>query len=274
MKTALILGITADIGRELGARFARDGWHIVGTHRPGAKLGPASAAWDLLPCDLSSNESVDRAIQACRSRSLAWDLVVVAAGTEQPIGDFFRCGADAWEQGIAVNALAPLRFIRGIHELRRQPGAAHVAFFSGAGTNNAAPAYSAYCAAKIFLIKMCELLDAESADTSFFIVGPGIVRTKIHQQTLDAPEQSGPNHQKVVDFLQSSNPGTSHDEIYECLRWCLAAGKAVVGGRNLSLVHDGWRQGGAGLARALEGNRDLYKLRRFGNDLRFFPPIS
>jgi len=269
MRTVLILGVTADIGRELAVRFTRDQWRVVGTHRAGAKLGPESASWELLPCDLRSAGSVDRAIQLCHERGLTWDLLVVAAGTEEPIGPFFECASDAWEQGIGVNALAPLRFLRGVHDLRNQSAPSHVALFSGAGSNSAAPAYSAYCASKILLIKMCELLDAESADTSFFIIGPGIVRTKIHQQTLDAPDRSGANLRKVVDFLQSDNPGTGHDEIYACLQWCLASGKAVVGGRNVSLVHDEWRRGGAALPAALKGDPNLYKLRRFGNDLRF-----
>jgi NAD(P)-dependent dehydrogenase (short-subunit alcohol dehydrogenase family) len=167
-----------------------------------------------------------------------------------------------------VNALAPLRLVRRLYPMRRRAAPPAVAFFSGSGTNNAAPAYSAYCASKILLIKMCELLDAESDDTSFFIIGPGIVRTKIHEQTLRAPERSGANYRKVVDFLGSGNPGTAHDDIYACLRWCVRAGKAATGGRNVSLVHDAWRDGGAGLARALARDGDLYKLRRFGNDLR------
>lgn len=272
MKTVLILGITADIGRELAGRFARDGWRVAGTHRPGALLGPGAAGYTLVPCDLAAPGSVDAAVRRCQELKLAWDLLVVAAGTEEPIGPFLECDADDWDRGIAVNALAPLRFLRGIHDQRNRSGAPAVVFFSGAGTNNAAPAYSAYCASKILLIKMCELLDAESPDTSFFIVGPGIVRTKIHEQTLRAPEKSGANYKKVTDFLQSKNPGTSHEEIYQCLQWCLAAGKGAVGGRNLSLVFDEWRQGGSSLATALKANQDLYKLRRHGNQLKFSPP--
>jgi NAD(P)-dependent dehydrogenase (short-subunit alcohol dehydrogenase family) len=268
MRTALILGITADIGRELGQRLVRDGWKVAGTYRNRLPTDPAYSDFDLHPCDLASRESVERAVQVCHERNLIWDLLVVAAGTEEPIGPFFSCEADEWEKGISVNALAPLRFLRGVHDLRR-PGAAHVALFSGAGTNSSAPAYSAYCASKILLIKMCELLDAESSDTSFFIMGPGIVRTKIHQQTLNEPEKSGENHRKVVDFLHSGNPGSSHDEIYACLQWCLASGKTIVGGRNLSLVYDAWRPDGSSLAKALKNEPNLYKLRRFGNHLKF-----
>jgi hypothetical protein len=112
------------------------------------------------------------------------------------------------------------------------------------------------------------LLDAESPDTSFFIIGPGIVRTKIHEQTLRSPKRSGANYRMLVDFLNSAKPGTSHDEIYACLRWCMNAGKSAVGGRNLSLVHDAWRNEGSALKRELERDQNLYKLRRFGNDLR------
>jgi len=268
MKTAFILGLTSDIGRELAIRLVRDSWSVFGTHRPGTGPTGLPPGCRLLPCDLAAPGSGQQLIAGCCKLGLQWDLLVVAAGTEEPIGDFWSCDADAWETGLNINALAPLQVVRGLYALRRPDAQPAVAFFSGSGTNNAAPAYSAYCASKILLIKMCELLDAESADTSFFIIGPGIVRTKIHGQTLRTPATSGANHRKVVDFLASDNPGTSHDEIYACLCWCLQAGKATVGGRNLSLVHDAWRNGGAALARRLQAEPNLYKLRRNGNDLK------
>ena len=119
------------------------------------------------------------------------------------------------------------------------------------------------------LIKMCELLDAESPDTSFFIIGPGVVRTKIHEQTLKAGSRAGANERRVAEFLRSADPGTSHDDIYSCVRWCMDAGKAAVGGRNISLVHDAWRKEGASLKQWLSGDPNRYKLRRFGNEHRF-----
>jgi NAD(P)-dependent dehydrogenase (short-subunit alcohol dehydrogenase family) len=268
MNTVFILGLTSDISRELAARFDRDGWRVVGTHRAGANLEGMPDRYQLLEGDLSSKESIEGLIANCRRKNLEWDIFVGGAGTEEPIGSFWDCEADAWEMGITINALAPLRVLRALWPQRNNKGRSAVAFFSGSGTNSAAPAYSAYCASKIFLIKMCELLDAESSDTSFFILGPGIVRTKIHEQTLRAPEKSGPNYEKVVDFLHSDNPGTSHDEIYACLRWCARAGKETIGGRNLSIVYDAWRNGGEPLIQAFRSTPDLYKLRRFGNDLR------
>jgi NAD(P)-dependent dehydrogenase (short-subunit alcohol dehydrogenase family) len=93
--------------------------------------------------------------------------------------------------------------------MHSQSGTPSVVFFSGAGTNGPAPSYSAYCASKILLIKMCELLDSETPDASFFIIGPGMVRTKIHEQTLRSLDRSRVTT-KVVDFLASPGLGTNH----------------------------------------------------------------
>ena len=138
-----------------------------------------------------------------------------------------------------------------------------VAFFAGGGTNNPFRNYSAYCLSKILLIKMCELLDDEAGDLKTYILGPGYVRTKIHDETLRAAGQAGDNMEKTRRFLESD--GTPMDDIFDCLEWCVAQDRSVVGGRNFSVVHDPWRNGGAALAESLANDPDKFKLRRRGN---------
>lgn len=266
MPATFVVGISSDIGRELASRFTADGWKVSGTFRQKTNLRELNPSVSVTPCDLRSCESIDSAVEALRREGLAWDVLVMAAGTEEPIGAFWDCDADEWEENIQANALGPLRMVRALYPMRRQSGTPSVVFFSGAGTNGPAPSYSAYCASKILLIKMCELLDSETPDASFFIIGPGMVRTKIHEQTLRSRGRSESNYQKVVDFLASPGLGTNHDDIYACVKWCISAGKHVVGGRNISLVNDAWRTGGIQLAQALERDPALYKLRRFGNE--------
>ena len=142
----------------------------------------------------------------------------------------------------------------------------HVVFFAGGGTNNPFTNYSAYCVSKILLIKMCELLDDENTDLNVFIVGPGWVRTKIHDQTLDNPKGAGNSYERTLEFLESEGSGTSYEDIYDCINWCIAKGRDVAGGRNFSVVYDTWRQGGEQLAEQLRGDSDKFKLRRFGNE--------
>jgi NAD(P)-dependent dehydrogenase (short-subunit alcohol dehydrogenase family) len=268
VRSVIMLGLTSDIGRELALRYHADGWHISGTCRAGSTPSGLPGGVDVFECDFADAESVDRFTGRWSATGEKWDLIVAAVGTEEPIGPFAECGGNDWDRGIFVNALGPLRAVRGLLASRRVEGEPAVAFFSGSGTNSAAPSYSAYAASKILLIKMCELLDAESADTRYFIIGPGIVRTKIHQQTLDAAVRAGKNLGKVEKFLGSDEPGTDHREIHACLSWCLSQPKAVIGGRNLSLVFDAWRRGGSDLAAYLLSNPDAYKLRRLGNDIR------
>jgi NAD(P)-dependent dehydrogenase (short-subunit alcohol dehydrogenase family) len=263
MSTAIVIGLGSDIGRELARRLAADGWNVKGTHHRSAP-----GEFESTPCDLVAVESVAAAGRWLAERCQGWRALVVAAGTEEPVGPFWDCDEEDWDRGVRINTLSPLRLVRALYPLRDRAVGPSVAFFSGSGTNNAAPAYSAYAASKLMLIKMCELLDAESEDTSFFIIGPGIVRTKIHEETLRAQERASANHRRVVEFLRSADPGTSHDDVYACLRWCIDSGKAVVGGRNISLAHDAWRDGGGALKQWLAGDPSRYKLRRFGNEHR------
>ena len=60
---------------------------------------------------------------------------------------------------------------------------------------------------------MCELLDDENKDLNVFIVGPGWVKTKIHNQVLDNPQGAGGSYQKVQDFLnnETGNNETGSD---------------------------------------------------------------
>jgi len=184
----------------------------------------------------------------------------------EPIGKFFKCDFDTWEQSIRVNSTAQLRLLHEIYPLRRKGSTCHVVFFAGGGTNNPFTNYSAYCAAKIMLIKICELLDDENKDLNVFIIGPGWVRTKIHNQTLNSRSAAGRNYERTLEFIRSKNNGTDYKDIYDCINWCIAQGRAVSGGRNFSVAHDIWHNGGKALARQLRATHDKFKLRRFKNN--------
>ena len=264
-RTVVILGGSSDIGRGLVERYLAAGDRVVATYRRPGSLAcfEGTPGVDVLPLDLEKPEQFSTLGDFLRSRKMNWDVFIAANGTMEPIGAFLQLDGAEWQQSICVNALSPCRVLQELYALRRPGTVSHVAFFAGGGTNNPFTNYSAYCLSKIILIKMCELIDDECPDLNAFIVGPGYVRTKIHEQTLKDPEAAGANYGKTMDFL--STPGTSIDEIFECIEWCAGQGRAVVGGRNISVVHDRWRDGGEDLAAELRDSPDKYKLRRHGN---------
>ena len=88
---------------------------------------------------------------------------------------------------------------------------------------------------------MVELLDAEITDTSFSILGPGWVKTKIHDSTLQSPESAGSNYFKTVEMLEKNGEKCfPMEKAIECCNWILSSPRELVGGRNFSSVFDPW----------------------------------
>lgn len=234
MRHAVILGIGSDIGLAITNRLGADGWVVTGQRHDQPLLA----------------KEVSR-----------WDLIICCYGSLEPIGSIWGVGARDWEGAFRANLFLPVEQVRELYP-RCNLGAS-VCFFSGAGTSGPAPTYSAYAAAKVALVKTVELMDHESPDCKFFVLGPGMVHTKIHEQTLRAGPLNAVNHQRVAEIVNSGLPfGTTHDDIYAALMACVAAPKAAVGGRNLYVPLDDF-----GRLSELAEDQDMFKLRRCGDEL-------
>jgi NAD(P)-dependent dehydrogenase (short-subunit alcohol dehydrogenase family) len=265
-QTVFILSASSDIGYGLMERYLDQGAQVIGTYR---NLGSLEKLKDhpraqLIHLDLDSPGDIEKAASFMKTEQLNWDLFIAANGTMEPIGPFMDVDGETWQQSIVSNALMPCRLVQALYPFRRISSLNSVCLLAGGGTNNPFRNYSAYCLSKILLIKMCELLDDENPDLKSFILGPGYVRTKIHDETLKAGQNAGDNHQKTLEFFGSE--GTPLDDIFDCIEWCVSQKRDAVSGRNFSVVHDPWRNGGLDLVSALTKDKNLYKLRRSGNN--------
>jgi NADP-dependent 3-hydroxy acid dehydrogenase YdfG len=261
-RRAIILGATADIGHDISRRLLADGWSVVGLGRSRERIADLveTPHFHFVQCDLADNTSVKEAVAKASEIGQDWSLFVSSAGTMEPIGPFFQQDFDEWESSVIVNSTAQLRVLHGLWPCRRKGVSVDVMLMAGGGTNSAFTNYSAYCVSKIALIKMCELIDDEAPDANVFIIGPGFVQTRIHDETIRAGEKAGDGLGKTLAFLET--PGTSLADIYDHMLWCMAAGKEVASGRNFSTVHDAWRNGGSALKQALVGDAHALRLRR------------
>lgn len=265
-RTGIIVSISSDIGAALSRRWLACGWEVFGTYRTGsegvAELERQGAR--LVRCDLADPTSLRNACKELRKACSQWDMLVLCPGRQDPVGPFLECNFDEWAASVGVNFTAQMQVIHGLLPSRRagsEQGPC-VLLFAGGGTNNATVNYSAYTVSKIALIKMCELLDAEIPDTRFVIVGPGWVKTKIHEATLKAGRRAGQNYQRTLDTL-ASDQCTPMEQVLDCCDWLAEAPRRLIGGRNFSVVFDQW--GSKELEAKLADEPDMYKLRRFGN---------
>jgi len=221
----------------------------------------------LTHCDLREKRSIEKACSDLRSLAQEWDVLVLCPGSQDPVGLFDVCDFDEWEESIKINFTGQLRIVYELLAIRNRAADTEpcVLFFAGGPVNRATRFYSAYTVSKIALIKMCELLDAEIPDTRFAIIGPGWVKSKIHDATLKAgKELAGENYELTKQKL-ASNECTPMDRILDCLDWLVRAQRNVVSGRNFSVVWDAWDT--EELSQKLLLDFDIYKLRRHGNDL-------
>jgi NAD(P)-dependent dehydrogenase (short-subunit alcohol dehydrogenase family) len=269
-KNIIIISASSDIGAAMSERWLEQGWNVWGTHRT---VTPALRALEdaglkSVYCDLASIKSVKAACSELIESCSEWDVLVLAPGTQEPVGNFETLAFDKWRESIQVNFTEQLGIVHALLSTRRTKGVEVeplVLFFAGGGTNNAVVKYSGYVISKVALIKMCEFLDAEIEDTRFSIVGPGWVKTKIHQATLDAGEKAaGKNFQETQRKLESDEL-TPMQDVLDCCDWVIDSPRNVVSGRNFSVVYDRWRD--ERLADLLREYPDMYKLRRAGNHI-------
>ncbi len=264
----IIISISSDIGFYLAKDWLSNGIGVSGTYRIRTnhcdELEQLGAK--LIKCDLSNVKSIDDSI--CKLNKLQkWDNLVIATGSQEPIGRFIDCNIDSWSNSINVNFISQIRFIHGLLPNRnlKDSSSPSVLLFAGGGTNSATTDYSAYTISKIASIKMVELLDAEITDTSFSILGPGWVKTKIHDSTLQSPESAGSNYFKTVEMLEKNGEKCyPMEKVIKCCNWILSSPRELVGGRNFSSVFDPWESDEIEKIRKDQNN---FKLRRFGNDL-------
>ena len=116
---------------------------------------------------------------------------------------------------MSLNGIAPLETLRTVWP-QRKPGAT-VVFMSGPNMANPSMSYSAYRAGKSILEALVPTLNAEYPEARFRMLRPGVVNTKIHQQSIDAGERAA-NLDRVLRIVHGEEKTVTHDEVYERLK--------------------------------------------------------
>jgi len=260
-KVIAIISVTSDIGKALAERYLNRGDIVIGTYRSNTGLEDLTEKENchLLPCDLSNPKSIRNFSNEFQKLNLEWNTFISCPCNPLPLKPFFESDFDEWSDSIHLNSLEQLRVLYNLYPFRSKQGISNVVYFAGGSMNSPKPNFSAYTASKIFLVKMCELLNLENKDLNAFIVGPGWVRTKVHDLILKNLDTSDERYQTTTEFLESKK-GTNLEDIFRCIDLLCKKGKQVTGGRNFSVVYDDW--GNEELFARLKLNPNLYKLRR------------
>lgn len=258
---AVIVSVGSDIGQAIAKEWIARGVEIVGTFRTESeqiddlkRLGVG-----LVQCDLSSPSSLRTAEEQLEERSRDWTILILAAGSLEPIGHFEHTGIELWESSFAVNFFSQVRLISRLLPTRSTSTTPIVIAFAGGGINSAPTETSAYTLSKYALVKLMELLAAETSDVAFVSVGPGWVHTKIHDGALAAGVEQSSIAARTRERLQDG-PLVEMQRVVDCCSWLVSVPPDAITGRNFSVADDAW--GSESLLMRLKSNPDQFKLRR------------
>lgn len=263
MKKIIIISITSDIGVSLSNFLLKKKYSLFGSYRNKKLLSNIKKNKRLthFKLDLTKNKSTEKFCAEIKKKFNDWDYIIFCNGDLNPIGKFKDINYENWEKSLNINFLSSLKILNYLLKRNTKNKNRGVLFFAGGGTNNATSYYSAYTLSKIFLIKFVELLDYEENKISTCILGPGWINTKIHNSTLKSKIKNFKN-KKIAEKVVKRNDDRKLLKLNNCVNWILKNIKKL-SGRNISLDYDKW--GSKALLEKLKKNKNLYKLRRFGN---------
>jgi NAD(P)-dependent dehydrogenase (short-subunit alcohol dehydrogenase family) len=262
-KVVLILSISSDIGKYLAKRYSEQGDLVIGTYRKTKDLEELKQIPNcyLFFCDVDNETSIVEFVKKFNELNLNWDVFISCVGTPFPLQPFFKSNFDEWNKSFHTNSIEQLRVLYYLYPLRKKDEISNAVFFTGGGSpNKVAINISAYHVARMMLTKMCEILDAENKDLNVFIIGPGWVKTKTHNLILEKIDKTDKKYEITKNFMEKSQ-GTNMEDIFKCINSLCEQGKEVVGGRNISVVHDDWKNK-EHFSNILKDNPDIFKLRR------------
>ncbi|MCR9214740.1 MAG: SDR family oxidoreductase [Proteobacteria bacterium] len=263
--TVFIAAISSDIGGQLAEHYVDAGYRVIGTFRQQQHVRHLENRDEiqLIQCDISEDSDLLNVASYFSENGLVWDHFISAVGLLSPIGKFVDLKARDWKKSVIVNSLQQLELLHHLYPYRRSGDTGKVAFLVGGAINRAFANYSAYSLGKVMLVKFCELISDETPDLHCVAIGTGWVASKIHDQTLAAGEAAGDNLETTQSFVDTQETGTPINDIYALINWCFA--RPETAGRNFSVVHDDWHDGGELLSSSLLQDEDMFRLRRSGN---------
>ena len=259
-KYNLILSVSSDIGFEIAKKWLGKK-KIIGTYLTFSNKIRylKSNGVELYKLDFKNKKKIDEFSKSISKKNIV--NIISTVGSLDPISSLKKVNFDTWTESIMINSINQIRCITNI--IKNKKKLIRIVLFAGGGTNNATANYSAYTLSKMMLIKFAELIDFEMKNINCSIIGPGVVKTKLHNSTFINKKFAGENFKKIKKKLNGPN-SVPISRVVKCIEWILKQNKKVISGRNISLVHDAW--GSTQIVGALSKDNNLYKLRRFGNE--------
>ena len=184
-KVALVTGVSSGIGRATATALVEAGFRTFGTVRDRTKLGQQAGRVDLLPLDVSSDDSVRAAVGSVLERAGRIDALVNNAGIAL-IGSSEETTITEARQLFETNFFGVLRLTQQVLPTMRDQRSGRIVNISSVVGFLPAPYMAAYAASKHAIEGYSESLDHELRQFGIRVslVEPGFTRTNLGQNGM------------------------------------------------------------------------------------------
>jgi NAD(P)-dependent dehydrogenase (short-subunit alcohol dehydrogenase family) len=188
MSVAVVTGASMGLGRALATGLAGAGWRLVldargrdALEEVRAAIGDAAVA---VPGDVT-DPAHRTALVAAADRLGGADLLVNNAGIlgPSPLPELAEYPLSALREVYEVNVVAPLALIQSALPGLRERGGAVVTITSDAAVEPY-PGWGGYGSAKAAVEQLSRVLAAEQPSVPVWVVDPGDLRTRMHQEAF------------------------------------------------------------------------------------------
>ena len=267
-QVAVITGAGRGIGRAIALSYAREGANLTLAARSQPGLDEALAAATeigadaiAVSTDITSQTSVQHMVRSTVERFGRIDVLVNNAGISGPIGPLQENDIDDWVDTINVNLTGTFLVCRAVIPVMLEQGGGRIINLAGAGVANAWSNMSAYCASKVAVVRMTEVLaqELEGKGISVNALGPGSVHTSMWEKMTEQAAEAGADFIHELGQRVLSGGGAPIDDCAELAVWLASGESGSLTGRIISAAADDFRSLEPRIEEIMAG--DAYTLR-------------
>jgi NAD(P)-dependent dehydrogenase (short-subunit alcohol dehydrogenase family) len=210
LKTAIVTGASRGLGLALARALGERGWRLVIDARGWEELERARLELSeltevaALPGDVADEWHRTALVEEAGGRV---DLLVNNASAlgPSPLPPVAELPLDRYEQVLRVNAVAPLGLTQRV--LARMPAGGRIVNVTSDAAVEAYEGWAGYGSSKAALEHLTRVLAAERPDLRVYVVDPGDMRTRMHQDAFPGedisdrppPEESVPGLLELIE---------------------------------------------------------------------------
>lgn len=192
-RVAIVTGGASGVGRAICERFDAEGALVVAVDL----VAPAAVEADpteFQRCDVGDEVAVAATVATVLERHGRIDILVNAAGVQEPMQDIDSLPLAEWERVMRINATGTFLFIKHVlPAMRAQEAGAIINTSSGGAGINASPGFPVYSASKgaVTLLTKSVALQVAHLGIRVNALAPGMIETPMMERLIGEYDAAG-----------------------------------------------------------------------------------